>query len=97
LVIVLLATLAMLPLYAPIDRAGVASQVAPAAYFASNIAFAFSGVNYFSAGENPLLHTWTLGVEYQLAILFPALVMLLAAYGRKRAGEETGEARRLIV
>ena len=65
MVVVLLVTLlsAML-LYAPIDRAAVADNMGPVALFASNLAFAGNGVNYFSAGENPLLHTWTLGVEW---------------------------------
>ncbi len=98
LTVVLLATLASaMLLYAPIDRAAVAGQVAPVSFFAGNLAFAAAGVNYFSAAENPLLHTWTLGVEYQLALFFPALVVLLAAAGRRCAGSEEGEARRVIV
>src|SRR6185436_13005570 len=59
MVVVVLVTLftAML-LYAPIDRAAVADNVGPVALFTSNLSFAADGVNYFSAGENPLLHTW---------------------------------------
>ena len=96
--VVLLATLASaMLLYAPIDRATVADHMKPVALFASNLAFAASGVNYFNAGENPLLHTWTLGVEWQLALIFPALVLLLVALGHRRAGGETGQERRLIV
>jgi peptidoglycan/LPS O-acetylase OafA/YrhL len=51
----------------------------------------------FHAGENPLLHTWMLGVELQLALLFPLLVMGLAAWGEARAGAATGSDRRWIV
>ena len=98
MVVVLLATLAMaMLLYAPIDRSAVADNMGPVAAFASNIAFSTNGVNYFSAGENPLLHTWTLGVEWQLALAFPVLVLGLARLGRWRAGVETGQARRMIV
>ena len=97
LVVVLLATLATTLLYAPIDRAAVAERVIPVSAFAGNLAFAADGVNYFAAGQNPLLHTWTLGVELQLAILFPLLVMLLAAWGERIAGTETGAERRWIV
>ena len=97
LVVVLLATLASTLLYAPIDRAAVAGRVVPVSAFAGNLAFAAEGVNYFRAGENPLLHTWMLGVELQLALLFPVLVMLLAAWGSARAGTETGAERRGIV
>jgi peptidoglycan/LPS O-acetylase OafA/YrhL len=98
MIVVVLATLASaLLLYAPIDRAAVAEHMRPVSLFASNIAFAAGGVNYFSAGENPLLHTWTLGVEWQLVLIFPALVVLLVALGHRRAGVESGQARRLIV
>jgi peptidoglycan/LPS O-acetylase OafA/YrhL len=86
--LVALATLASaMWLYAPIDRAQVADYLRPVAFFAGNLSFAATGVNYFHAGENPYLHTWTLGVEWQLALLLPALVAFLAAYGKRRAGD----------
>jgi len=98
LAVVLLATLASaLLLYAPIDRAAVADGVATSALFISNLAFAAGGVNYFHAGENPLLHTWTLGVELQVVLVFPLLVLALAGLGRRRAGETTGAERRVAV
>jgi peptidoglycan/LPS O-acetylase OafA/YrhL len=97
LVVVLLGTLASTLLYAPIDRATVARNMVPVSAFAGNLAFAADGVNYFGAGENPLLHTWTLGVELQLALLFPLLVALLAAWGERRAGTATGADRRWTV
>ncbi len=97
LVVVLLGTLATTLLYAPIDRAAVAGRMVPVSAFAGNLAFAADGVNYFNAGENPLLHTWMLGVELQLAVLFPLLVMLFAAWGEARAGATTGSERRWIV
>ncbi len=99
MVVVLLATLlsAML-LYAPIDRAEVGRQLIPVAFFGGNLAFAAAGVNYFSAGENPLLHTWTLGVEYQLVVCLTALFAGLAVIGQKRAVDEPVLLeRRLIV
>jgi peptidoglycan/LPS O-acetylase OafA/YrhL len=97
LVVVLLGTLATTLLYAPIDRAAVAGRMVPVSAFAGNLAFAADGVNYFNAGENPLLHTWMLGVELQLAVLFPLLVMLFAAWGESRAGTATGSDRRWII
>ena len=96
-VVVLLATLASTLLYAPIDRAAVARHMIPVAAFAGNLAFAADGVNYFRAGENPLLHTWTLGVELQLALLVPFLVAGLAAWGVRRAGDTTAAERREVV
>jgi peptidoglycan/LPS O-acetylase OafA/YrhL len=98
MVVVLLATLMMSQfLYAPIDRAEVADHMQPVSLFAGNLAFAANGVNYFSAVENPFLHTWTLGVEYQLALLLPAIVMLFAAFAARRVAGEPGHVRRLAV
>ncbi|MEQ1691347.1 MAG: acyltransferase, partial [Gemmatimonas sp.] len=97
--VVLVATIAMaLLLYAPIDRAAVAENMRPVAFFAGNLIFAADGVNYFSAGENPLLHTWTLGVEYQLVLIFPVVVMLLAWIGKRRAAHvESDSARHVMI
>jgi peptidoglycan/LPS O-acetylase OafA/YrhL len=98
LVVLLITLLSAMVLYAPIDRAQVAGQLIPVVFFGGNLAFASDGVNYFSAGENPLLHTWTLGVEYQLVVCLTALFAGLAALGRKRAGTEAAAIeRRLIV
>jgi peptidoglycan/LPS O-acetylase OafA/YrhL len=98
LVVVLLGTLATTLLYAPIDRAAVVQHMVPVSMFAGNLAFAAEGVNYFRAGENPLLHSWTLGIELQLALLLPLLVMLFAGWGERRAGKtEPGAERRWIV
>jgi len=97
LVVVLLGTLGSTLLYAPIDRAAVAERVAPVSAFAGNLAFAADGVNYFNAGDNPLLHTWMLGVELQLAMFFPLLVVLCAALGARRAAGAAGSERRWII
>ncbi|MGQ0764195.1 MAG: acyltransferase family protein [Gemmatimonadota bacterium] len=97
LIVVLLGTLATTALYAPIDRATVAEHMVPVSAFAGNLALAAGGVNYFGAGANPLLHTWTLGVELQLALVLPLLVMFFAAWGDRRAGDQIGAERRMIV
>ena len=97
LVLMLLAILATTLLYAPIDRAVVGRNLVPVAAFAGNLAFAAEGVNYFHAGENPLLHTWMLGVEIQLALLFPLLVVLFARWGEARAAAAVGSERRWII
>lgn len=47
------------------------------AAFASNIVF-WGRSSYFRAesGQNPLLHTWSLGIEEQFYVLFPLVMML---------------------
>lgn len=56
--------------------------------FSSNIVFwREMGKGYFAAtdaGLNPLLHTWSLGVEEQYYVLFPIVLLLLARGGRAR-------------
>jgi peptidoglycan/LPS O-acetylase OafA/YrhL len=59
------------------DMLAFANSVAAAALFVSNMLFA-SQVGYFDAPAElkPLLHTWSLGVEEQFYLLFPALLLL---------------------
>ena len=45
----------MLATVADTYRAAVAEHLVPVSAFAGNLAFAAGGVNYFHAGENPLL------------------------------------------
>ena len=66
MLLVLLATLAaVFLLYAPIDRGWIASDARAVALHAGNMNFARGAVDYFSTGDNPLLHTWSLAVEEQ--------------------------------
>src|SRR5215210_7964518 len=75
LLVVLLATLGLVTwLYAPIDRAPIAGTARAVAFSAGNIEFAQGAVNYFGSGENPLLHTWSLGVEQQFYLVWPLLL-----------------------
>lgn len=55
--------------------------------FVSNIFFADT-TNYFgvAAPLTPLVHTWSLAVEEQFYIVFPAMLMLLWRFGRRPAG-----------
>ena len=55
-------------------------------FFASNIYF-WQTTDYFSraAEENPLLHTWSLGVEEQYYMLFPLGLVLLWRLGPRGA------------
>ena len=67
----------------PVDLMGYARSLLATLGFVSNIFFWRDG-DYFSraAGEKPLLHTWSLGIEEQFYILFPLLLILCARVRR---------------
>ena len=74
-----------------------------AALFAGNLYLANLATGYFATATsfNPLLHTWTLGVEEQFYLLFP--VVLLAGWwigsrvGQGKARRRVGAATAVIV
>src|SRR5690349_21442462 len=92
LLVVLLFTLgAVMWLYAPIDRAEIARNARAVALYSGNLEFARSSTDYFRAQENPLLHTWSLGVEEQFYIVWPLLVLGVAALTARAARHEEDE------
>lgn len=76
-----MAWLLMLPETAKFYGASLLSAAASV----SNIFF-WHEISYDAASEliNPLLHTWSLGLEEQFYILFPGLLILLHRYARSR-------------
>jgi peptidoglycan/LPS O-acetylase OafA/YrhL len=70
-------------LYMPEDFALVGKSVIAQAFLLSNVFF-WHKTGYFATDVDtmPLLHTWSLAVEEQFYVLFPLLIIFLAA--RKR-------------
>jgi peptidoglycan/LPS O-acetylase OafA/YrhL len=62
-----------------------ADSVSSVSYFGSNFEFA-SKSGYFDVNvdELPLLHTWSLAVEEQFYVIFPAFMMLIWRFGSMR-------------
>lgn len=82
-----------------------------ASFFAANIHFSREAVNYFAQGQptSPLQHVWSLSVEEQFYVVWPALLSLVlfgvalrrrSRRGRERSSRHAGTGRpvtRLLV
>lgn len=72
-------------LLSPADLARFGKSSVYAMLGLSNIFFWREYGNYFSgnAGEAPLLHTWSLGVEEQFYLVWPLLILFLTKFSRR--------------
>jgi peptidoglycan/LPS O-acetylase OafA/YrhL len=70
-----------------------------ASVFAANVYLLNLGTGYFdmSTALNPLLHTWTLAVEEQFYLVFPALLLLGWLLGRRRPRFSNARAAAAVV
>jgi peptidoglycan/LPS O-acetylase OafA/YrhL len=63
-----------------------------AATWTSNLYFAFTTQDYFNElASRPLfLHTWSLGVEEQFYLIWPAVLLILSLIGKRRRAGSSG-------
>jgi peptidoglycan/LPS O-acetylase OafA/YrhL len=85
LAVTLVASAILLP---PLRLADVGGDAAAAALYAGNIRFAAQATDYLQAelDPSPLLHYWSLGVEEQFYVFWPALLVLAAGVATGRFG-----------
>lgn len=90
--VMLTAVLVLAALVSPVATQGMTALTGLAAsVFAANAYMLNVGTDYFDVSSelNPLLHTWTLGVEEQFYVLFP-LILLAGWHLARRRGAWTG-------
>jgi peptidoglycan/LPS O-acetylase OafA/YrhL len=85
----LLATVAALSivLFSPVRAVEVSGDVVSSALYTANWHFAAQSVDYFAQGQepSPVLHLWSLAIEEQFYLFWPA-VLLAAAWLPRRRG-----------
>ncbi len=88
LLVTVVASIFMMP---PLRVPDVAGDAAAAALYVSNMRFAFQATDYLQAemAPSPILHFWSLGVEEQFYVFWPAIVLLVAR-GRSDAARRIG-------
>ncbi len=86
-VVVILATVATsVAVLGPLEATAVAKDAVACALYVGNYRFALQATNYLSAHGpvSPLQNYWSLGVEEQFYLLWPALLLAAALLGRRR-------------
>lgn len=67
----------------PVDMKNFSQSLASVTVFASNLFFYLKGGYFDTASDlKPLLHTWSLAVEEQYYVVFPAFLVLALKFGR---------------
>jgi peptidoglycan/LPS O-acetylase OafA/YrhL len=94
--VIVVTVLVSIAVTGPLMATAVAKDAVACALYVGNYRFAFQATNYLSASGpvSPLQNYWSLGVEEQFYLLWPALLLVAFVLGRRLLGGGRGRHRR---
>jgi len=87
LVVLIISTLLSYFLLVPTDIVDHAKSLISSIFFSSNLYFHFTGQQLYQSEAThlkPLLHTWTLSIEEQFYLIYPAILFFLFKFLKKK-------------
>lgn len=83
----------------PLRVPDIAGDAAAASLYVSNLRFALQSTDYLASelAPSPLLHFWSLGVEEQFYVFWPALLLVVARVGARNGGAATTRRLAMVV
>jgi peptidoglycan/LPS O-acetylase OafA/YrhL len=95
--LILVTVVASVAVLSPLRAGDVAADGVAASLYASNVRFALQATDYLQSelAPSPLLDLWSLGVEEQFYLFWPALLLLVATFRSHGAAGSPNRVRRV--